>query len=265
MTLLRTIVAKGLSRKVLTGPGKRFVFLYHDISDPDAPQYSPLYSTQLSKFRTQIELLARYFKFVSLDEIVTNGSNHQGRLASISFDDGFVSVKHEALPLLRSMGIPASVFVNSMAIKHNQLFNAPGGFAPTKVVSEKIYLDETEVKQLVAAGITIGSHSSTHKVLSHCDEATLKEEILDNKLYVEQLTGSEVRHLALPFGKREHYNQQVLNYCYSVGHDYVYTTNPACFEVSQERRLIPRVAILNETPQELLFAINRPLLKKIDI
>lgn len=265
MTLLRTIVAKGLSRKVLTGPGKRFVFLFHDISDPDAPQYSPLYSTRPDKFKNQLELLARYFKFVPLDEIVRNSANNQGRLASISFDDGFLSVKDEALPLLRSMGIPASVFVNSMAIKHNQLFNAPGGFAPTMVVSEKIYLNEAEVKQLVAAGVTLGSHSSSHKVLANCDEATLKEEVLDNKLYVEQLIGKAVPHLALPFGKREHYNQRVLDYCYSIGHDYVYTTNPSWFEPSRERRPIPRVSLLNETPEELLFAINRPLLKKIDI
>ena len=132
-------------------------------------------------------------------------------------------------------------------------------------LSERAYLDEAEIQQLVAAGVTIGSHSATHKVLAECDEAALKEEVLDNKLYLEHLTGSEVRHLALPFGKREHYNEKVLDYCYSVGHQYVFSTNPSYFELKSQQRLIPRIALLNETPEELLFAINRPLLKKIDI
>ncbi|HSS20764.1 MAG TPA: polysaccharide deacetylase family protein [Pyrinomonadaceae bacterium] len=265
MGLLKNIAAKVLSRRVLTGPAKRFVFLYHDISEPDAPQYSPLYSTLPNSFKTQIDLLAGSFKLVSLDEIVTQASNNQERLASITFDDGFLSVKDEALPFLRSRGIPFSVFVNSMAIKHNQLFNAPGGTGPAVALSEKAYLDEAEIQQLTAAGVTIGSHSATHKVLAACDEATLKQEVLDNKLYLEDLTGNEVRHLALPFGKREHYNEKVLDYCYSVGHNFVFSTNPSYFELKSHQRLIPRIALLNETPEELLFAINRPLLKKIDI
>jgi peptidoglycan/xylan/chitin deacetylase (PgdA/CDA1 family) len=265
MRLLRNIVAKGLSRAVLTGPRRRFIFLYHDISEPDSPQYSPSYSTRPACFKSQMELIAKYFKLVPLDEIVSASAGNNRRLASITFDDGFLSVKDEALPRLRSMGVPFSVFVNSMAIKHNQLFNGPEASNPNAARAEQLYLDEAGVKELSDNGVTIGSHSATHKVLSQCDDAALREEVLDNKLYIESLTGREVRHLALPFGKREHYNQKVLDYCYAVGHDYVYSTNPSSFESSKHGRLIPRVALLNETPEELLFAINRPLLKKIDI
>lgn len=265
MGLLRKVVTKALPRRVLTGSLKRFVFLYHDISDPDSPQYSPLYSTPVGKFKLQVELIAKHFKLVPLEEVVADNSDNKQRLASITFDDGFLSVKDEALPYLHAKGVPFSVFVNSVAIKHNHLFYGPEVSSINRTYDRKVFLDEGDIKDLTAKGVAIGNHSSSHKVLAECDEATLREEVLDNKLYIESLTGTPVRHLALPFGKREHYNEQVLNFCYSVGHEYVYTTNPSYFDLTRSLRLIPRVAILNESPEELFFAINRPLLKKIDI
>lgn len=265
MSVLRTAVMKALPSRPLTGAAKRFVFLYHDISDPDSPQYSPLYSTGISQFKQQIELLSKYFEFVSLDEVVASKPDSKQRLASITFDDGFLSVKEQALRYLQSKRIPFSVFVNSMAIKHNRLFYGASVPDINRTYDKKVFLDESDVKELAAEGVVIGNHSSTHKDLAECDAASLKEEVLDNKVYIEDLTGAEVRHLALPFGKREHYNEQVLKFCYSVGHDYVYTTNPSFFDLTNGERLIPRVAILNESAEELFFTINRPLLKKIDI
>jgi len=263
--LLRKVVTNVLSRRVLTGSAKRFVFLYHDISDPDSPQYSSLYSTQERKFKLQVDLIAKHFRLVSLEEVVAANGNHNERLASMTFDDGFLSVKEKALPYLQAKGIPFTVFVNSNAIKHNYLFYGSDVPGVNRIYKEKVFLDEGDIKDLAAKGVTIGSHSSTHKVLAACDEAALKEEVLDNKLYIESLTGTKAHHLALPFGKREHYNERVLKFCYSVGHDYVYSTNPSYFEFKRGQKLIPRVSILNESAEELLFAINRPLVKKIDI
>jgi peptidoglycan/xylan/chitin deacetylase (PgdA/CDA1 family) len=265
MGMLKKVLTKALSRRILTGPLKRFVFLYHDISNAHAPQHSPLYSTQIEKFKSQVELIARHFKLVSLEEVVANGSDRHQRVASITFDDGFHSVKDVALPFLEARGIPFTVFVNSLAVKQNRLFYGADVPSINRNYEEKVFLDEDDIKQLAAKGIAFGNHSSTHKVLAECDEATLRAEVLDNKSYIESLTGTEVKHLALPFGKREHYNEQVLNFCYSVGHDYVYSTNPTSFEAARRQRLIPRVSILNEGAEELLFMINRPLLKKIDI
>jgi peptidoglycan/xylan/chitin deacetylase (PgdA/CDA1 family) len=265
MGMLKKVLTKGLSRRILTGAGKRFVFLYHDVSDADAPQHSPLYSTQVDKFKSQVDFIARHFKLVSLEEVVANGSAQKQRLASITFDDGFLSVKDEALRYLAARGVPFTVFVNSMAVKQNRLFYGADVPSINRSYDAKVFLDEDDVKHLAAKGVAIGNHSATHKVLAECDEATLKEEVQDNKEYIEKLTGTAVKHLALPFGKREHYNEHVLNFCYAVGHDYVYSTNPTSFAAARGQRLIPRVSLLNEGAEELLFMINRPLLKKIDI
>ncbi len=268
MSLLKKVLTKGLSRTVLAGPGKRFIFLYHDISDPDAPQHSALYSTRVRGFRQQVELLARHFKLVSLDEIVTQTRDGTERLASLTFDDGFLSVREEALPFLSSRGIPFAVFINRAAVNDNRLFYGAETPDINRSYDRKVFLDEEDVKHLAGRGVCIGSHSSTHRVLSACGDEELREEVLENKVYVESLIGGEAKHLALPFGKREHYDERVLRFCYSVGHDYIYTTNPTYFigaHPSSARRPIPRVTFLNESKEEMLFYINRPLLKTIDI
>jgi peptidoglycan/xylan/chitin deacetylase (PgdA/CDA1 family) len=115
-------------------------------------------------------------------------------------------------------------------------------------------MDENDVKYLYQKGVTIGSHSSSHRLLSQCDGEGLKEEILDNETYIESLTGEQVRHMAIPFGKREHYNDHVLQYCHAVGHDCIYSTNPVYFDrssLSNGRRLIPRISFLNESREEI--------------
>jgi peptidoglycan/xylan/chitin deacetylase (PgdA/CDA1 family) len=117
MSLLKKAFAKGISQAVLAGRDKRFVFLYHDISEPDAPQYSEHYSTHIGKFSEQIEFLAKHFKMVSLDEIISEDFKGKGRLASVTFDDGFHSVKEQAFPYLSAKGFPSPSFVSSMAIR----------------------------------------------------------------------------------------------------------------------------------------------------
>jgi hypothetical protein len=101
-----------------------------------------------------------------------------------------------------------------------------------------------------------------------CDDEALSEEIDANKIYLEHLTGLPVRHLALPFGKREHYSDRVLEHCRQAGHEFIFSTNPTFFDLSSSyfhRRIIPRIPLTEQTLAETTFIINRPLLKSIDI
>ena len=258
----------GLSQTVLAGAEKRFIFLYHDISDPGAAQYSPLYSTPVRDFHEQIEFLARNFQLVALPDIVSDNFKNTRRLASITFDDGFLSVREQAWPYLSARGIPFALFVNGSAVKNNYLSYGPGHEGISRRYTEKVFLDADDVKVLDRQGVLVGSHSTTHRVLSECTEAELNDEIVDNKIYLEELLHKEVRHMALPFGKREHYNASVLTCCRQAGHDFVYLTNPSFFVASTltaKPLLLPRIGITNETIGELTFLINRPLVKTINI
>jgi len=269
MRFIKKTVTKTLSRRVLVRSSKRLVFLYHDVSEPGDFQHSTLYSTSPASFREQVEFLARHFELVPLDAILSQKLESRGKsCASITFDDGFLSVKQTAMPYLNARGISFAVFVNRMAMVENRLLNESEDGKLERTGAEKVFLDEDDVRSMVCNGVTIGSHTATHRKLAACDEQALHEEIDENKIYLEQVTGQPVRHLALPFGKREHYNEHVLAHCREAGHEFIFSTNPTWFDLSStffHRRLIPRIPLTGQTIAELTFIINRPLLKEIDI
>jgi peptidoglycan/xylan/chitin deacetylase (PgdA/CDA1 family) len=268
MSFIKKTLASGLSQRILIGPNQRFVFIYHDISEPGSAQYSEHYSTTAGRLREQLEFLAKHFTLVSLEEILSpQRDRKRERLAAITFDDGFLSAKEIAFPYLVSQRIPFTLFVNRLAITENRLLNEFDPSAAARSSSEKTFLDEADLRSLSRAGVPIGSHSSTHRALVNCDEAMLRHEIDDNKAYLEQLIEKPVRYLALPFGKREHYNQRVLDHSFRAGHEYVFTSNPACFDLKSSafhQRLIPRVGLTNQSLGELVFKINLPLVKTVN-
>src|SRR5262249_42944992 len=159
-------------------------------------QYSDLYSTRIATFKEQIDFLASNFDLVSIDDVLAprRGSNGR-RLASITFDDGFLSVKEIAFPYVWAKGIPVTVFACRRAIKNNELFNLP----QRRTYESRVYLNEADLKYLSERGVVIGSHTANHKVLAACNGAELREEVLENKAYLEGVTGQKVVHLALPF------------------------------------------------------------------
>lgn len=265
--LVKEPAKRALSTVLAMPRRKRVVFVYHDVSELAAPHHTPNYSTTVSAFRAQIDLLARTFTFVPLDEIVRpDGSS--ARLAALTFDDGFLSVKDEAMPLLQAKGIPFSIFLNRRAIRENRLSYGPAYPHLEKVYDHKVFLDEDDVRRLSAAGVLVGSHSATHRALADVDDADLRGEVLDNKRYLEELVGKEVRHFALPFGKRQHYDDRALDYCFATGHSFVYSTNPTFFDpevLGAGPHLLPRVEVSREPTEKIFFLLNRPLLRPVDL
>jgi peptidoglycan/xylan/chitin deacetylase (PgdA/CDA1 family) len=264
MNFIKNIITKSLSYKVIIPSSSRIILAYHDVSNPDSPQYSELYSTTTANFYEQLEFLKANFKLVSLDEIVSSNATNQ-RLVAITFDDGFLSVKNEVSAALFANKIPFAVFANQTAIKENFL---PYDLFPeiAKHYDSQIFLNAEDIKYLHEKGVTIGSHSSNHRSFAKCDAKMLAEEIGDNKLFLENLLKSEVLHLAIPYGKREHYNASAIEYGKSVGHKYIYSTNPIYFSNAVATgSLIPRIGITNQSKEELCFLINRPMVRKIDI
>jgi peptidoglycan/xylan/chitin deacetylase (PgdA/CDA1 family) len=308
-----TTLAKDAAKQLLgrnfilpLAPPQKYVFVFHDISHPDAVWHSPSYSTTPERFRAQIDLLSSLFEWRPLDELMASGrpERHQ---AALTFDDGFESVRSFALPLLRERRIPFTAFVCRHGIEDNFLpptaavilerkrertiakaFTAidprqRGYLALTHtqqeflienrtqlqregILEEKAFLNEKDVRALAGAGVHVDSHSCTHRVLSSCSDSQLTVEIDGNREFLRDSFDIGGEHFALPFGKREHYDARVLDRLFASGVRYAYTTNPTFIMArDRERRLIPRVTLLNETSSQVLFYLNRPFLRRIDI
>ena len=103
---------------------QRFVFLFHDISEPSEVQYSEQYSTPVNNFYQLVDSLNKKFELVDIDTV--HSVDYKGKtgkpLATITFDDGFYSVYKRAYPYLLDMNIPFTLFINKQSIIENQIW-----------------------------------------------------------------------------------------------------------------------------------------------
>jgi peptidoglycan/xylan/chitin deacetylase (PgdA/CDA1 family) len=124
-----------------------------------------------------------------------------------------------------------------------------------------------EVRQLYDDGILIGSHSTDHYRMDKCTEAELATQIVENIDFLKDLLKTDIEHFSIPFGKKEHYDKNVIEKIFAGGHKFVYSTNIVSFEadkINKPRFLFPRLGILNQTPEEIMFQINRTFIRKYD-
>lgn len=172
---------------------------YHAV-DPDW-HTSPL-SVTPSTFAAQCAWLARRRRVVDLHEAVghlnTRGELAHG-LAAITFDDGFASVRRHALPVLRSLRLPATVFLVADTLTN-------GGRAVDWVDTppDHVLLTLTleEVLEMQDDGVTFGSHTRTHPAdLGQLTERECAAELHDSREMLEDTLGRPVPLLAYPRGK----------------------------------------------------------------
>ncbi len=169
------------------------VIQYHHISDatPAATSTAP------AVFAAHLDYLAdNGFQVVPLLHLVA--LLHQGRplpdrTVAITFDDGYRSIYDSAFPLLKARGWPFTVFVNSQS-HDRHLAN---------------FMSWDQVRELVAAGVTIGNHSHSHTQLLRRQagetasqwEARVTAEIIEAEKRIEAETGQNQRLLAYPYGE----------------------------------------------------------------
>lgn len=115
---------------------------------------------------------------------------------AITFDDGYLSVAREAWPLLRARGWPATLYVVPGYLDGTSSFpwEEDAGQDRARLV------DAAVVRRLAAEGMTIGSHSMTHRYLPGLTRDEACREIADSRRALEDLLGAEVTTFSYPMG-----------------------------------------------------------------
>src|SRR4029453_17880407 len=78
-----------------------------------------------------------------------------------------------------------------------------------------------QVRALHRAGMTIGSHTRTHALLTHEDAATLQAELAGSRRDLERELGVVVEHFAYPDGR---FDDDALDAVGAAGYRFAYTT-----------------------------------------
>lgn len=104
-----------VSRLARPNDGKSVVLAYHDVyvGRRDPVRNFDGMRVRMEHFEWQMEYLAANYRVVSLDQILEPRVDGRGRkpLAAITFDDGYRNTYRYALPVLRRLRLPATVFI----------------------------------------------------------------------------------------------------------------------------------------------------------
>jgi len=189
---------------------------------------------QREQFAEQMDTLLRCVKPIAAEGTfeLTSGT----RYAAVTFDDGFESVIENAVPILKKRGICATVFVVT-----EYLGKVPGWrrFDAGTNSSEGLM----SVEQLLALPsdlISIGSHTSTHAMLTSLDEPAAKAEISESRLRLQQMLQRDVKLFSFPYGA---YNASLVAWCREAGYTRVFTILPVPALPNAEEYVTGRVFV----------------------
>jgi peptidoglycan/xylan/chitin deacetylase (PgdA/CDA1 family) len=167
------------------------ILTYHDVTtDPS----NPTDTVSPTVLRDQLRAVLRMgVELVELEEITRRALAGKAvdHLAAVTFDDAFRGVHRDALPVLVELGVPATVFVVSDRL---------GTTDPDWYPGADRTMTEEELLEVVGAGLTIGSHTRTHRPLFGLDVAALDDELEGSRAALRDLSGQPVDLLAYPGG-----------------------------------------------------------------
>jgi peptidoglycan/xylan/chitin deacetylase (PgdA/CDA1 family) len=144
--------------------------------------------------------LRRGYRGVTFAEAVLDPG--PGRVLAVTFDDAYRSVLDEALPVLRRLGLPGSVYPVTGLVGSPAPLSWPGieEWAPGPHAREVLGLDWDELALLADAGWEVGSHTVSHPWLPDCGDAELEDELRRSRATIEARLGRPCETLAYPYG-----------------------------------------------------------------
>ncbi|MEG1506113.1 MAG: polysaccharide deacetylase family protein [Bacilli bacterium] len=164
------------------------VLMYHGVLDKSWG-LSSLF-VRVNEFEKQMKYLSEN-GYTSLKVSEINDAKMHQKPIIITFDDGYVDVYKNALPILKKYNLKATIFVI------------------TGCINGDVYVTDKNVIEMDKSGVfEIGSHSASHANLASLKEKDLENELKVSKETLEKLIGKSVTSVAYPFGS---YNNNVVN------------------------------------------------------
>jgi peptidoglycan/xylan/chitin deacetylase (PgdA/CDA1 family) len=166
-------------------------------------------------FATQVHELAQSGYRSSSLGVILEGKLSGSRQVVLTFDDGFENVFLNALNPLAKADFTAIEFLVADRLGGVNDWEMDQGERPERL------MDAAQVREWLAAGHEIGSHTQTHPFLTRLGRAKAKEEIKASKSKLEDLFGRPIHHFCYPYGD---YNQETVDLVAEAGYQTACTT-----------------------------------------
>lgn len=174
------------------------VLAYHKIDEPTADVKLRGAFTSPKNFYRQMRYLKKQgFEFYTASELI-DFYNESGafppRAITLTFDDGWKDNYTNAFPIMKKLGIRATIFLVPSCI----------GRTSAKVVADgegkREHLAPEDITEMSEYGIEFGSHTLNHKLLHQATDEEVEFEVTESKKEIENLLGKPCRVFAYPAG-----------------------------------------------------------------
>ena len=184
--------------------GRLTVLNYHQIGDP-ANDYS---TVSTAAFREQMQYLKQHYRVLPLQEAVQTVSRRGNaeRIVAITFDDGYRDNATIAAPILRSLGLPATFFVSTDMIGNARPF--PHDLLQGRPPQQHMTWDD--LRDLVAGGFHVGSHSCTHADLGAVSLEEAERELRCSRERLVDELHTPIECFAFPYGHRRNMRKDTM-------------------------------------------------------
>lgn len=184
------------------------VIQYHKIDKPGPGVLVRGGFTPPARFARQMTYLKKCgFIFYSASELIGHyleNNEFPPNGIAVTFDDGWKDNYINAFPVLKRLGIKATIFIVPSCM----------GEVSSKVMAEgeieRPHLSRDEILEMSAGGIEFGSHSVNHKLLDRISPQEVKFEVVESKKQIEDLLQQPCKTIAYPGGFYSEESQRMI-------------------------------------------------------
>jgi peptidoglycan/xylan/chitin deacetylase (PgdA/CDA1 family) len=156
---------------------------------------------------------------------LTEGTELPDKPVLITFDDGYADNYIYAYPILQKYDFKGTIFVIT-------------SFMGT----QKNYLTWEQAREMEAHGISIESHTVTHKSLTELSDDQLRAELVNSKKTIEEKLNKQVEFLAYPTGT---YNLHIAQIVKEAGYKGAFTIKYGNVDKASNMYALERVPVFH--------------------
>lgn len=224
---------------------------YHSISSNIKDESFSYVSVSLKVFSAQMKFLYdNNFNIIDLDDFLEIKKNKQQippKMIILTFDDGYANNYINAFPIISKYSFKAVISVITEYIDKNIPFPWINQFLLEDGDDKKLILplSKKQLKTMNDYGISIASHTRSHRSLSRLDKQDVMKEIMESKKNLEDILGKKVKYFTYPYGSWGDYDKEDKRIVKSAGYEAALSTKVGTNNIESDIYELRRIPIYN--------------------